>query len=93
MVENASKSQNAFDGYKARLDEIVDEVADESLSLDDALSLYEEAVRIGLEACDASEIESGDDEGKDIISDDSDPQIATETPSEKEESSVSLTDY
>ena len=33
---------------KARLDEIVDAVSDESLPLDEALGLYEEAVTLGL---------------------------------------------
>ena len=38
-----------------RLSEIVDEVSAEDISLDDALKLYEEAVKLGLSACDLSE--------------------------------------
>lgn len=44
-----------FDESKARLEEIADMVEDPEISLDDALKLYEEAVRIGLHACDVSE--------------------------------------
>ncbi len=44
-----------FDSVKSRLEEIVDEVNAEGLSLDEALSLYEEAVKLGLAACDLSE--------------------------------------
>ncbi len=38
-----------------RLNQIVDEVSAEDISLDDALKLYEEAVKLGLSACDLSE--------------------------------------
>ena len=48
-------SYETFDEVKSRLDEIVDAVSDESLSLDDALSLYEEAVGLGLRASDLLE--------------------------------------
>ena len=50
-----SDGSQDFDMLKSRLDEIVGEVAREDISLDDALALYEEAVNIGLAACDASE--------------------------------------
>lgn len=45
----------SFDEAKARLDEIADAVEDPAISLDDALALYEEAVKIGLHACEVSE--------------------------------------
>lgn len=45
----------SFDSIKERLDAIADEVSREDLSLDDALALYEEAVGLGIRACDASE--------------------------------------
>ena len=35
----------SFDDVRTRLDEIVDAVSAEGISLDDALALYEEAVR------------------------------------------------
>ncbi len=48
-------SERSFEDVKSRLDEIVEEISQEGISLDDALSLYEEAVKLGLEACDLSE--------------------------------------
>lgn len=44
-----------FEAVKERLDEIVAAVSDESLPLDDALDLYEEAVSLGLRASDLLE--------------------------------------
>lgn len=44
-----------FDDIRTRLDQIVDEVSEEGISLDEALALYEEAVKLGLSACDLSE--------------------------------------
>lgn len=44
-----------FEDVQARLSQIVDEVSAEGISLDDALKLYEEAVKLGLSACDLSE--------------------------------------
>ncbi|WP_139650683.1 exodeoxyribonuclease VII small subunit [Raoultibacter phocaeensis] len=45
-----SDTNATFESVKARLDEIVDAVGDESISLDDALDLYEEAVKLGMQA-------------------------------------------
>lgn len=39
-----------FGEVKARLDEIVEAVSAEDISLDDALELYEEAVKLGMKA-------------------------------------------
>lgn len=44
-----------FESVQERLNQIVDEVSAEDISLDDALKLYEEAVKLGLSACDLSE--------------------------------------
>ncbi len=44
-----------FEESKARLEEIAALVEDPQISLDEALKLYEEAVKIGLHACDVSE--------------------------------------
>ena len=44
-----------FPSVRARLDEIADEVAREDIGLDEALAVYEEAVKLGLAACDLSE--------------------------------------
>lgn len=50
-----SKSYETFEELNTRLKEIVEAVGDESLPLDDALSLYEEAVTLGLRASDLLE--------------------------------------
>lgn len=42
--------ESDFESLKMRLDEIVELVSDDTLPLDDALKLYEEAVGIGLQA-------------------------------------------
>ncbi len=49
------EAYSSFDQVRSRLDEIVDEVNAEGISLDEALALYEEAVKLGLSACDLSE--------------------------------------
>ena len=48
----AYESYESFESVKGRLDEIVDAVSDDNLPLDQALSLYEEAVGLGLRASD-----------------------------------------
>ena len=48
-------STMTFDDSKARLEEIASQVDDESISLDEALALFEEAVTLGLHACEVSE--------------------------------------
>ena len=61
------ESFDSFDAVKARLDEIVAAVGDESMPLDDALDLYEEAVALGMRATDLLEtgIEPLEQEGTD----------------------------
>lgn len=44
-----------FEESNARLHEIADMVQDPAISLDEALTLYEEAVKLGLHACEVSE--------------------------------------
>lgn len=51
----AYESYESFESVKGRLDEIVDAVSDDNLPLDQALSLYEEAVGLGLRASDLLE--------------------------------------
>ena len=48
--ESAAVAGGSFDALKARLDEIVELVSDDSMPLEEALSLYEEAVGLGLKA-------------------------------------------
>ena len=45
----------SYDQARDRLDEIVEAVSAPGISLDEALALYEEAVKLGLSACDLSE--------------------------------------
>ena len=56
----ALESYGSFEELKSRLDEIVQAVNDKDLPLDQALSLYEEAVGLGLRASDL--LEQGIDE-------------------------------
>ena len=49
---NNEASPSDFESAKVRLEEIADAVGDESLSLDDALDLFEEAVSLGLRVSD-----------------------------------------
>ena len=64
-------ADQSFAGIRTRLDQIVEEVSAEDISLDEALALYEEAVKLGLKACDLSEeelleqVEGDDDEAAD----------------------------
>lgn len=55
MSANSANTYSSFDALNQRLDQIVREVADESLPLDDVLTLYEEAVNLGLRGCDLLE--------------------------------------
>ncbi len=45
----------SFEEVQRRLEEIVEEVSGENINLDEALALYEEAVKLSLSACDLSE--------------------------------------
>ena len=56
----AYESYESFESVKGRLAEIVDAVSNDDLLLDQALSLYEEAVGLGLRASDL--LEQGIDE-------------------------------
>lgn len=50
-----SSSYDTFEAVQNRLDEIVKAVSDESVPLDEALALYEEAVSLGLRGSDLLE--------------------------------------
>jgi exodeoxyribonuclease VII small subunit len=54
--------QSTFDGVASRLREIVDAVESPDIPLDEALSLYEEAIKLGTQAADLCEegIQSGE---------------------------------
>lgn len=53
-----SEAYSSYDEVSKRLNQIVDEVNAEGVTLDEALALYEEAVKLGLRACDLSEEEA-----------------------------------
>lgn len=57
--EMPEMSPQSFSAVRERLDQIAEEVAREDIALDDALALYEEAVKLGLRACDLSEADLG----------------------------------
>lgn len=50
VLGQAEIQSGEFGEVKARLDEIVEAVSSEDISLDDALELYEEAVKLGMKA-------------------------------------------
>ena len=49
------EDSGSFESVSTRLEEILEAVGAEDDTLDDALALYEEAVKLGLAACDLSE--------------------------------------
>lgn len=55
MTANSANTYSSFETLNERLEQIVNEVADETLPLDDVLALYEEAVNLGLRGCDLLE--------------------------------------
>ena len=57
---------------KSRLDQIVEAVSDDSIPLDEALSFYEEAVKLGMKASEIMEADlvgASDEEGEDAPAD------------------------
>ena len=78
------ESYDTFEAVKTRLDEIVEAVSDDELSLDDALVLYEEAVGLGLRASDLLEehIEA-DREAVDELGDESDDGLVIQPVSDE----------
>ncbi|MDO4502712.1 MAG: exodeoxyribonuclease VII small subunit [Coriobacteriia bacterium] len=49
-MSNAAVPSGSYEQLKERLDQIVDAVSVDDLSLDEALDLYEEAVKLGMRA-------------------------------------------
>ncbi len=91
-----------FDEIESRIDEISERVSNEETSLDEALSLFEEAVKLGMQACEitdsevATEIELSDDAALDDLKDgslDENAQVTEESiERESSESTLSTTD-
>jgi|GEM_PF-4879328 len=63
-----------YASVKERLDEIVESVADENISLDDALGLYEEAVQLGLKVSNLLEEDISEEETEAVLADQMDSQ-------------------
>ena len=72
----ALESYGSFEELKSRLDDIVEAVNDKDLPLDQALSLYEEAVGLGLRASDL--LEQGIDEAsvQEVLASDAPAELA-----------------
>lgn len=49
-MPNNAQNPASYEEVKQRLDQILDDVKSDDVSLDDALALYEEAVKLGLRA-------------------------------------------
>lgn len=82
----ARESYETFDQVKTRLDEIVDAVGSEEMPLDEALSLYEEAVGLGLRA---SELLEENIEARNELDDAQDGEVETEAYAEVEADAAS----
>ena len=67
-------STQTYASVKERLDEIVESVADENISLDDALGLYEEAVQLGLKVSNLLEEDISEAETEAVLADQTDSQ-------------------
>lgn len=74
-------NESSFQDLKSRLDEIVELVSDDSMSLDEALKLYEEAVSIGLEATNLLEQNISDNNQEYDEKNDSMPQTQNDSSS------------
>lgn len=71
-----SNEETNFEDIKQRLGQIVERVSEDDIDLDEALALYEEAVKLGVAACDASEygIETEEAEEKSIETETTKPE-------------------
>lgn len=90
-----SRSYDTFEEVNARLNEIVQAVADDSLPLDEALSLYEEAVNLGLRGGDlleeniqAYDEQTADRDQTDGLADSAAPEASRDDDSAAGESAV-----
>ena len=94
----AGESYASFDQVKARLDEIVDAVGSSEMPLDEALSLYEEAVGLGLraselleETIEARDAEDGAEDGADATGREAGAGAAGETEAAGPDAEASAT--
>lgn len=87
-VDQAAPAVGTFDSLKARLDEIVELVSDDTMPLEDALSLYEEAVGLGLKA---SNMLEADIALNNAAIDSAEEQASVEEKAESAEASAQVT--
>ena len=94
----AGESYASFDQVKASLDEIVDAVGSSEMPLDEALSLYEEAVGLGLRASElleenieARDAEDGAEDGADATGREAGAGAAGETEAAGPDAEASAT--
>lgn len=86
----SNEEQKSFEDVKTRLDEIVEVVSDEDITLDQALDLYEEAIKLGMQVSARLEEDISDEQVKEAVSEmESDenttPEQEVEAVSESEE--------
>lgn len=85
----------SFDQSKARLEEIAQTVTSEEVSLEDALSLFEEAVSLGMHACDVSEqdLQLNAVSSEEEIPEDSNPTEGQTNTAEESDQAVSVEEH
>ena len=62
------EEQKSFEEVKTRLDEIVTVVSDDAISLDQALDLYEEAIKLGMQVSAQLEVGISDEQVEEAVS-------------------------
>jgi len=67
-----NESAQSYASVKERLDEIVEAVGDENISLDDALSLYEEAIQLGLQVSNLLEEDISEEQAASLLEEQTD---------------------
>jgi len=82
----AGETYDTFDAVRGRLGAIADEVNAEGVSLDEAIALFDEAVKLALQACDMSEEDAEAALAQDESSDDL--AVPDDAPSEGGDSAV-----
>ena len=79
-----NENELSFDDIKSRLDEIVEAVNADDISLDEALDLYEEAVNLGMRASEL--IEEGEEEKEEEEAFGEEAEADADAPGEASES-------
>ena len=77
--------KESYPEIDARLNEIVEEVKREDISLDEALKLYDEAVKLALKACDLSEEDFAEKAASEVVDETTSAQRWDETSAAAEQ--------